>query len=436
MRLGELAASVGGSHPGSCASLAVTGVVTDSRQAAPGILFFALGGERTDGHLFVDSVLESGGFAVVSQGSPREGVIVVESVERALTEAASWRRSLMSSSVIGISGSSGKTTTRMLLCSALGSSFSVHGTSGNHNNQIGLPVTLLNTPEPDPDIVVLEMGMNHAGELADLCRTARPDHCLVTNIGTAHMEFFGSREGIALAKAELPAGTAPGGFCVIPAGEPILAEQARRTGLVVRTAGPGGDAWAEPARSGCLLQPWGMRLDLSLRGSHHSSNAAAVMLMAELLGASLPEAARAMEAVQPMRGRGRRVRSGGITILDESYNANPDSTAACLDALAGVNGPRGAVLGDMHELGADSKAYHRAILEKAEGLDLAFLILVGEMYASALEPGGRTRVITAEDWREALEHLRAEAPSGSTVLVKGSNSMKLDELVRAMEGDN
>jgi UDP-N-acetylmuramoyl-tripeptide--D-alanyl-D-alanine ligase len=435
MRLGALAAAVGGSHPGGSASSTVTCVVTDSRQAAPGVLFFALRGERTDGHLFVDRVLDAGGFAVVSQGSPREGVIVVEHVERALTEAASWRRKLMSSTVIGISGSSGKTTTRVLLCSALGGSRSVHGTSGNLNNQIGLPVTILNTPEPDPDLVVLEMGMNHTGELADLCRTARPDHCLVTNIGTAHMEFFGSRDGIARAKAELLAGTAPGGFCVIPAGEPILAEQARRTGLALRTAGPGGDAWAEPAPSGCLLHPWGMRLALSLPGSHHCGNAAAVMLMADLLGASLPEAAKAMEAVQPMRGRGRTVRSEGITILDESYNANPDSTAACLDALADSGGPRGAVLGDMRELGADSRAYHRAILELADGLGLTFLILVGEMYASVLEPGRRTRMITAEDWREALDLLRAEAPAGSTVLVKGSNSLKLDELVRAMEGD-
>lgn len=435
MRLGELALAMGGSPPGDSAGSPVGRVVTDSRQAGPGDLFFALPGERTDGHLFVGDVLRAGGRAVVSGGLPGEGVIVVESVEDALVAAAAWRREHLSSTVIGLSGSSGKTTTRMLLCVALQGSHDVYGTSGNHNNRIGLPLTILNIPEPEPDIVVLEMGMNHAGELAELCRIARPDHCLITNIGTAHMEFFCAREGIAEAKAELLTGTAPGGFCVIPVGEPILAERARQARLDIRTAGPGGDAWAEPTRAGCVLMPWSVRLDLSLRGKHHCANAAATMLMAEHLGASVADAARAMEQVQPMRGRGRVVRAEGLVILDESYNANPDSTAACLDALGEAAGPRGAVLGDMRELGPCAADYHRAVLDRVEGLGLEFLIVVGEIYASVLEARRCTRTFSAKDWEQALGCLRAEARPGCTVLVKGSNSLHLGELVRRMEGD-
>jgi len=435
-RLGELAAAVGGSDPGRCTSADVTGVVTDSRLAGPGSLFFALPGERTDGHRFVDRLVGEGAFAVVSEGAPREGVIVVQDVGRALIEAATWRRGRLSSTVVGISGSNGKTTTRMLLCAALGSSFTVCGTTGNHNNRIGLPLTLLNVPVPDPDFVVLEMGMNHAGELAELCRIARPDHCLVTNVGIAHMEFLGSREGIARAKAELPAGTAAGGICVIPTGEPILAAKALEAGLNLHEAGPGGEAWAETGAGSCLLRPWDIRLDLALRGSHHCRNAASALLLAVLLGAGPAAAARAMEEVRPMRGRGRTVAARGLVVLDESYNANPDSMAACLDALAAGEGAKGAVLGDMLELGESSVERHREVLERTRGMGLSFLILVGPVFASLA--GGSTSAPTevAGDWREALALLLAKAPAGCTVLVKGSNALRLGELVLALEGED
>ena len=184
-----------------------------------------------------------------------------------------------------------------------------------------------------------------------------------------------------------------------------------------------------------MLRPWDIPLKLSLGGAHQCRNAAAALLMAQCMGASPIQASRAMESVKPAVGRGRVVEAGGINILDESYNANPESTAACLDALAAVGGEVGAVLGDMRELGPGAPGYHRAILEKADGLGLSFLILVGDVYTSNADAAVSTTTILASDWEEALQRLLATASPGCTVLVKGSNSLRLGDLVHALEGD-
>ena len=435
MMLGDLARAMDGRlHPGF-ESARVGSVIIDSRQASPGSLFFALRGERTDGHEYAANVLQTGGYPVVSRGEWPEGAIIVEDVEEALLKAASWRRGRMQSRVIGISGSSGKTSTRRLLIAALSEEFSVFGTSGNLNNHLGLPLTILSTPEPDPDIVVLEMGMNHPGELTILGKTAMPTDCMVTNIGTAHIEYFDSRDGIAEAKAELIAQTGINGVCVIPVSEPILLREAERKDLTIRFAGPGGDGWVERTDQGHRLMPWGIEMDLLMAGAHNYRNAVSVVLMAEAMGVQASTAVRSMEQVIPLAGRGRRVTAGRVTILDESYNANPESTAACLDALAALEGDRGAVLGDMRELGPAAPGYHRSILKRADLIGLRFLILTGPVYASVSDTVTDTPVILASDWQEALERLLSISPDGCTVLVKGSNSLGLGELVKAMEED-
>lgn len=434
MRLGDLARATGGWVSPESAQRVVRDCVIDSRKAGKGSLFFALKGIHTDGHAFVDDVLGESGMAVVSRGERRRNTIIVESVEKALLDAAEWRRGTVGSEVVAITGSSGKTTTRRLLIAALERRYTVYGTTGNLNNHIGLPLVLLNAPKEDADLMVLEMGMNHAGELLVLGGISRPHHCLITNIGRAHMEFFTSVVGVARAKAEVIRTTAPGGFCVIPEGEDILGRTADERGLSVSSFGPGGDAWLDFNDSGsCVLKPWNIGMRLALPGRHNCVNALAAVLMAARLGVSPKDSAEAMEGLVPSGGRGRIVRTEGMVILDESYNANPDSTLACLEVLGAIEGHRAAVLGDMYELGENAPEFHREVLLKARGMGLDLLILTGSIYASQLEGTGLTGAVTASDWREALTVLREKAPRPCTVLVKGSNAVELGRLVCALE---
>lgn len=434
MRLGDLAEAVGGWVSPVSALRSVSECVIDSRKAGEGSLFFALPGTRTDGHLFVRDVLERDGMAVVSEGDRGEGIVEVQDVQQALLDAAGWRRRTMNCSVVAITGSSGKTTTRRLLTAALKGKYAVHSASGNLNNHIGLPLVILNAPEEEPDVMVLEAGMNHSGELSILGAVARPTHCLVTNIGRAHMEFFDSLEDVARAKAELISATLPGGVCVIPTEQEILVEAAVDAGLSIGFFGPGGDVWTEMDREGrCTVMPWKLPLEMRLRGKHHCTNASAALLMARILGIPPDEAARSMSAVEPATGRGRRVKTGKFLILDESYNANPDSTLACLETLSSTPGKRVAVLGDMRELGENGPSFHREVLRKADSIGLELMILTGPIYASVSSEARKTPVLLAADWREALELFLREVSGECTVLVKGSNSLKLGELVRALE---
>ena len=434
LTLGDIAAAAGGWVSPESSSMKVSSCVIDSRVAGAGSLFFALHGSRTDGHHFVDEVLRKKGMAVVSQGERRRGVVLVENVEKALLDAASWRRGTIGSRVVGLTGSCGKTTTRRLLTAALESRFSVYGTSGNLNNHIGLPLVILNAPPEDPDVMVLEMGMNHSGELLVLGGVARPTDCLVTSIGRAHMEFFDSVDDVARAKAELITTTSSGGFCVIPAGQDILTAEAERRGLDIRHFGAGGDAWAEYDCNGsCMLRPWGVGTKLRLRGRHNCLNALAAAAMAELLGVPPRESAVSMSRVAPSGGRGRTVRIGGLLIMDESYNANPDSTLACLDVLKNAGGRKAAVLGDMRELGPEAPEYHREVLRKADSMGLELLVLTGSIYPSVADEVRNTRVLLAEDWKEALALVSEELEGECTLLVKGSNSLRLGRLVRSLE---
>lgn len=407
--------------------------VIDSREAVKGSLFFALKGSRTDGHEYVEQVLNRGGFAVVSRGEKRRGIVMVEDVEKALFQAAESRRKNIDSTVVGITGSSGKTTTRKMLTAILKTEYSVYSTAGNLNNQLGLPLTILNSPTESPEMLVLELGMNHAGELLRLGGLARPSHCIITNIGRAHMEFFRDLKGVAMAKAELIQTTDSGGVCVIPTGEEILEQTARKRGLEIRYSGKGGDAWPVCSGSGWVLHPWKVSLELRFTGKHNAVNAATAVLMADALGIELETAAAALSRVEPHRGRGRILRLGIVRIIDESYNANPDSTLACLEVLNEVPGSRGAVLGDMLELGEDAPRYHKEVLEKADSMGLDFLILTGSLYSESGYVTENTRTYCAGDWQEALRLFREIADHPCTVLVKGSNSIGLGRLVRELE---
>jgi len=403
-------------------------VTIDSRTAGPASLFFALSGNNTDGHNYVKDALGAGGAAVVSRDGFTGPILEVDSVEEALMEAGAWARDCIGYPVVGITGSSGKTTTRKMLAAALSTRFRTWQTQGNLNNHLGLPITLLNTPE-NMEILVLEMGMNHAGELLRLGWVARPNLTLVTNVGTAHIEFFGTRDKIALAKAELLHCTESGGVAVIPAGEETLLKEAELRGLEIITHGTGGDCCLENGRA----MPWGIDLALEYGGEHNMHNAVAAIAAAQRLGADPVESAMAISELHPGAGRGAVFHTEKYTVVDESYNANPESTAACIESTAQLyEKPLAAVLGDMLELGENSEQSHRAILRKVEESGFELVILVGRMYRGASASGTTIPVQIAEDWHEALDLLRKLAKPGSAVLVKGSNSINLGMLVQEL----
>jgi len=404
-------------------------VILDSRQAGTSSLFFALSGRNTDGHRFVEAVLGAGGAAVVSRDGFTGSVLEVDSVEEALLEASAWAREGMRYPVVGITGSSGKTTTRRMLAAALETRFRTCQTRGNLNNHLGLPLTLLNTPD-NTEVLVLEMGMNHSGELLRLGWAARPCLSLITNIGTAHMENFSSREGIAEAKAEILQCTEKGGIAVIPFGEVTLQDEAEYRGLEIITHGAGGDCFLENGRA----MPWGIDLVLNYRGEHNMQNAVAVIAAAQRLGIDPVIAAEAISGVQPDPGRGDVFASGNLKFVDESYNANPESTEACLSATAQFyDKPLVAVLGDMLELGDRSLSSHKDILRKALALGYSRLILVGPLYEEASKALSSGCFSTAAGWEEALGILKAVAEPRSTILVKGSNGMKLSCLIEQVK---
>ena len=441
--LGDLAAMLGGRLLGNPESNFGT-VVVDSRLAGPGDVFVALPGENTDGHRFAGAVIDSGGFAVVKRNGWPEGVIVVDDPLAALWKAARVRRARVEGRVIGVTGSNGKTTTRELIALGLAAQegFRVGRSHLNYNNEIGLPLSLLNLPL-EADFLVLEMGMNHAGELSFLGSMARPHITVVTSVGRAHMEFFADHDAVARAKAELLSQTDPGGGCVIPTGEPILQSTAQEQGLrIVTVGGDGGDIWLEEGPGGpAIAMPEGVEMKLSLRGRHNQSNALFALAACTMAGVDSRVAMGGMAGYSGMPGRGRVVRtSAGFTILDESYNANPDSVLACLEQLGGFPGSRGVVLGEMRELGEGAIDMHREVLEYASGLDLRFMILVGEAYERALELLGNgalqrgCRIIIGENASKALAAALEIIRDGDTVLIKGSHSVGLEQVVATLEG--
>ena len=409
--------------------------VIDSRQAGHECIFFALSGTRTDGHAFVDDVIASGGCAVVSLGAPGAGRILVNDVEKALLRAGAWRRDQLTCPVVGVSGSSGKTTTRELLKEALRGSFITGGTRGNLNNHLGLPISLLNLPL-EVEVAVLEMGINHPGELAILGAIARPGITIITNIGIAHMEFFSSTEDVATAKAELITATIEGGLAIIPVSEPILEEAARKRELEIVRIGTGGDLWLSRTRDGFHLEPLGCEIELSIEGEHNYVNCLFALAAAERLGIPLELAVDRLASYSGMPGRGRTVSASGIRIMDESYNANPDSTEACLLALADCSEDRIAVLGDMLELGEMSDEMHNRILELADSLGLKFLILTGRHFALASTCLERTPFVLSQNWMEALQALREKMSRGDTVLIKGSHSLQMGRIVESLQEED
>jgi UDP-N-acetylmuramoyl-tripeptide--D-alanyl-D-alanine ligase len=436
----------------------LSAISTDSRSLAPGSLFVPLVGERFDGHRFLADAVVAGCRALLlqtdgldpaaleslSQQAAGQGcaIWVVDDTLLAYQQLAQrWRRQL-GLPVVAVTGSAGKTTTRELVRAALGSLGPVLASSGNENNDVGVPLTLLKAT-PEHRALVIEMGMRGLGEIERLSVCAEPDVAVITNIGTAHIGRLGSREAIGRAKCEITTALKGDGLLVIPGGDPLLeaAVAAVWQGRVCRIAlhGEPGQEQADLVGrydgAASVLELEGERLQLPLAGRHNARNLLLAVAVARELGVAL--AALQELEVAGSEGRNRRLHLGGLTVLDETYNASPEAVLAALDLLASQDGRRFAVLGTMLELGEQSEALHRQVAERARqrGLDGLVVVASGaEAAAMAEAAAGLPCLAVVESPEQAAGPLAEWLAPGDVLLLKASRGVALERLLPLLEG--
>ncbi|MFG2422083.1 UDP-N-acetylmuramoyl-tripeptide--D-alanyl-D-alanine ligase [Streptomyces sp. NPDC048448] len=453
LSLAEIAAVVGGqTHDIPDPALQVTGpVVRDSREVEPGSLFVAFAGERVDGHDFARAVVDAGAVAVLASRPVGVPAIVVEDVQTALGALARHVVERLGTTLVALTGSAGKTSTKDLIAQVLRSKAPTVFTPGSLNNEIGLPLTALTATE-ETKYLVLEMGARGIGHIRYLADLTPPKIGLVLNVGTAHIGEFGGREQIAQAKGELVEGLPEDGAAVLNADDPLVRAMASRTKARVVLFGESGEAdvRAENVRLTDLGQP-AFRLhtpsgcsDVTMRlyGEHHVSNALAAAAVAHELGMSADEIARALsEAGSLSRWRMEVTeRPDGVTVVNDAYNANPESMRAALRALVAMGRGRRtwAVLGQMAELGDEALAEHDAIGRLAVRLNVSKLVSVGGREASWLQLGAYNEgswgeeSVHVSDAQAAVDLLRSELRPGDVVLVKASRSVGLERVAQAL----
>ncbi|XHR28322.1 MAG: UDP-N-acetylmuramoyl-tripeptide--D-alanyl-D-alanine ligase [Chthoniobacteraceae bacterium] len=425
----------------------VTRVCTDSRRLRPGDLFIALRGEAFDGHQFVAAAAQGGAAAAIVDGAytgePEPGFTLIRVADtlKALQDIAAAYRASLPMRVIALTGSSGKTSTKDLLAAVLGRTFRVLKTEGNFNNHIGVPLTLLSAGV-EHEIGIVEMGMNHPGEIAPLAAMATPESGVITNIGTAHIEFLHSREGIAEEKGRLAEALPPNGFLILKADDDFSTYIAHRSAARVITAGIGlGDFSAEVLETGISGSRFIVRgkgeeakVSLPVPGLHMIENALLALAAGSCHGIPLSEGALGLAASQLTHGRLEQKKLGGIDFLDDTYNANPDSMRAALRTLATlpVKGRRIAVLGRMGELGGESERGHRSVGAEAAAARVDLLLAVGGAEAGYLaqsaQAAGLKETRHLPDPAAAAVLLAETVRPGDLVLVKGSRSARMERI--------
>lgn len=448
LSLAELAAAVGGRLAGADPAARVTGAVeVDSRKVGPGGLFVAFPGEHVDGHDFAGAALAAGAVAVLgTRELPGIPMVRVPDPHAALADLARTVLDRLGDrlTVIGVTGSSGKTTTKDLLAQLTGRLGPTVAPAGSLNNELGYPYTVLRA-DPTTRYLVLEAAARGPGQIAYLCRIAPPRIGVVLNVGVAHLGEFGSLETTAKAKAELVAALPAGGLAVLNADDPRVAAMHGRAGARVVHYGQSSaaevratdlalDQRGRPAYT--LVTPEGSGpVRLALTGAHQVGNTLAVAAVGRELGLPVPELAAALAELRPVTARRMDVfdRPDRVTVIDDSYNANPASTEAALRALValgrGAGGSPGrrtvAVLGYQAELGAYERAGHEQVGELAAGLGVDRLVVVGApaapiQHGAQAQPGWRGESVLVADQDAAVALLRRELRPGDVVLVKAS----------------
>ena len=456
--LGEIAQVIQAELIGGDAQIKPLGASIDTRKLRPGQLFFALKGERTDGHHFLEQAFVQGAAGAVVNylppgfSKPGFPLLLVDDSERALQHLASVQRQMMKGPVIAITGSTGKTTTKDILASILHQKGAVLSTEGNYNNQLGLPLTLLSLEQKHWAIIV-EMGMGGLGEIDLLAKIAKPTHGLITNIGHAHQEILGSQEKIAQAKAELfPYIPPEGGMVLNKQDQAILKTWVADLSCPVNwfDYSPPADLWASAVQVnkkdyGYTYQvntkEEAIPMAINVPGKHNIINSLAAIGIARQLGLTWEEIRLGLSQVQLTSMRLEIIRPPGreITLINDAYNANPASMASSLEVLDTIAGScrKIAILGDMYELGASWAEYHQEIGKKAKAVNPAYLITVGRLAQEIIEgalqsgfPKARTRSL--ENNQAVLAFLENIVAPGDVILVKGSRGVKMEEIIKGL----
>jgi UDP-N-acetylmuramoyl-tripeptide--D-alanyl-D-alanine ligase len=445
LTLGEAIQGVGGRLHG--ADVRFDAVGTDSRADCQGQLFVALRGQRFDAHDYLAEARAAGAVAaLVDRVQPVDlPQWVVDDTRLALGRLAALWRDRLRARVVAITGSNGKTTVKEMVAAILGQVGRVRATRGNLNNDIGMPLTLLSAR--DEDFLVLEMGANHHGEIGYMTDIARPEAALITNAGRAHLEGFGSVDGVAHAKGEIARGLpADGVFCFsgdspytdlwhrLADGRPTLTFGWSDAADLFAERGAVRVQWEEAGfrtRVQANYRGQAIPISLQLAGEHNARNALAASSLALALGVGPESITAGLATLTPIKGRLCPRWCAGIGVIDDTYNANPDSLAAAIDVLSGLSGRRWLVLGDLGELGADAEALHEEVgrLARTSGVDR--LLSVGVLSAAASRvfgPGARH----FDQQPELVQALRAEIGAGDRLLVKGSRSARMERVVEGL----
>ncbi len=437
----------------------VSGVVLDSRQIEEGYLFIATKGEKVDGHSFIGQVFAKGAAGVVCEKEPDEGAgtfILVENSFQALKDIAGFYRENLTLPVIGITGSVGKTSTKEFVASVLETKYNVLKTAGNFNNEIGLPLTVLKIRE-EHEAAVLEMGISDFGEMHRLSRIARPNICVLTNIGQCHLENLKSREGILKAKSEIFDFMDEDGAVCLNGDDDMLRTIESVRGRKPVTFGMTAENMVygdEIENRGLLGSSASIHLgdksfcaEIPLPGEHMVYNALAAASVGSLMGLTEEEIVKGIRAVKPVGGRSNRMQLKDKIVIDDCYNANPVSMCAALDLLSTAPGRKVALLGDMFELGEKEREMHSQVGAYAAKLDIDVIVCIGDlakdMYEGACEgvkeseakgTGSRagSHVHYFSQKGEFMEKWKDIGKEGDTVLVKASHGMAFEEIVKML----
>ncbi len=430
-------------------NMPVLGGVVDNRQVEEGNLFFAIRGEKTDGHKYAQAAFDAGASAVVLEYLPegyQGNYILVESSEQALKDIAGYYRSTLQIPIIGIAGSVGKTSTKEMVASVLAQKYKVLKTAGNFNNEIGMPLTLLRIRQ-EHEAAVIEMGINHFGEMERLTKVALPDLFVMTNIGACHLENLGDLDGVLKAKTE--------GFPFMKENTPLVINADDEKLYQLRTEKymspilygidhKDGLAYADEIQSHgeegteALLHLDGesRKIRINVPGLHMVRNALAAACVGRKLGLTIDEIAGGIEAMRTIAGRSNFLHEKGRTVIDDCYNANPASMRASLEVLSHCKGRRIAVLGDMGELGKEERKLHKEVGSFAAELGLDAVYLCGELCQEMKEPliASGTAVFSYKEKEALMQALLQDVKEKDTILVKASHFMGFDEVVSALTG--
>ena len=426
-------------RPSGTAPLA--GISTDTRTIARGDVFVALRGERFDGHEFLAQAAGAGAAAFVVDDPARAAglgipVFVVRDTTHALGALGAWWRATWGGTVIAVAGSNGKTTTKELIRASLADALDVYATTGNLNNQVGVPLTLLRMPM-STNVAVVEVGTSVPGEVEILRRIVAPDVSVVTSIGEEHLEGLGSLEGVLKEEAAIFDGVS---LAIAPAYQPEIGQAARQRATRVVEAGVDAgdvrpDQWGMGEGRG-----WAMfgdvRVDMQVPGAHNLRNAMLAMATARACGVPDAVAAAGISRVEPLDMRGRWMTRGELTIINDAYNANPASMREAITLLDSLDGgrPRVLVLGTMRELGPQAAALHDEIAARALSSGAVIVAGIGDFVAPlSARAESRSRVITAPDVPELWELLASRLPRNAIVMLKASRGVKLERLVPLLE---